>query len=359
MHKKIIKKFMSNKNKKIITNIINYFKLINLRFFSSSKFLSRIYYAIFSSEFIEEQHAVLSGKYSYYKGEGKILVLLRRNIHRVEKGLIMRPRKSSFGSAYISETVDAYVKCIDKAVGDTDEIVWASQVLHEYFTVVNIDDNINIKEASKMFSNCKLESVEYNAKKSVPYQRACSPEITFDYEQLGVLFQRRRSVRWFKDELVPEDTLRKSIRHASLAPSACNRQPFSFHTLLDSDCATELANFAMGTKGFSENIPAIIAVVGDLSSYPFERDRHVIYIDASLASMQLMLSLETLGLSSCPINWPDIPSRDKKINEYLNLKIHEKVVMLIAIGYADGTGMIPFSHKKSDKILLKIKIKGK
>jgi hypothetical protein len=57
--------------------------------------------------------------------------------------------------------------------------------------------------------------------------------------------------------------------------------------------ASEVAATAMGTAGFSNNIPALIAVVGDLSAYPAERDRHVIYIDGGLATMQLMLAFET------------------------------------------------------------------
>ena len=109
----------------------------------------------------------------------------------------------------------------------------------------------------------------------------------------------------------------------------------------------------MGTAGFSENIPAIIAIVGDLSAYPEERDRHVIYIDGSLAAMQLMLALETLELSTCPINWPDIRNREKRIREIIKLKDYERIIMLMAVGYADPTGGIPYSQKKENNLILK------
>jgi len=65
-----------------------------------------------------------------------------------------------------------------------------------------------------------------------------------------------------------------------------------------------------------------------------------------------MLALETLGLSSCPINWPDIESRERKIAKRLGLGAHERVVMLIATGYAMAEGGVPFSQKKCAELLL-------
>jgi nitroreductase len=103
----------------------------------------------------------------------------------------------------------------------------------------------------------------------------------------------------------------------------------------------------MGTAGFASNLPALAVVVGDLSAFPLERDRHVIYIDGSLAAMQFMLALETLGLASCPINWPDIDAREAAMAKHLGLKPYERVVMLIGFGYAKDDGLIPFSRKRS------------
>ena len=95
-----------------------------------------------------------------------------------------------------------------------------------------------------------------------------------------------------------------------------------------------------------------MAVVGDLSAYPLERDRHLIYIDASLASMQLMLAAETLGLATCPINWPDIERAEQRIRDLLDLPPHERVIMLIAIGYGDPEGGVPYSQKKQSNVLV-------
>ncbi len=93
-------------------------------------------------------------------------------------------------------------------------------------------------------------------------------------------------------------------------------------------------------------------MVGDLGAYPEARDRHVIYIDGSLAAMQLMLAFESLGLSTCPINWPDIETAERRLAQKLGLAYHERTVMLLAVGYADPTGGIPYSDKKTDEELI-------
>ncbi|HBS78218.1 MAG TPA: nitroreductase-like protein, partial [Pseudomonas sp.] len=79
---------------------------------------------------------------------------------------------------------------------------------------------------------------------------------------------------------------------------------------------------------------------------------HVVYIDGSLAAMQLMLALESLGLSSCSINWPDVEERERQLAKILGLTYQERTVMLLAVGYADPTGGIPYSDKKTEKDLI-------
>jgi nitroreductase len=93
-------------------------------------------------------------------------------------------------------------------------------------------------------------------------------------------------------------------------------------------------------------------VVGDLSAYRWERDRHLIYVDSALASMQLMLAAETLGLATCPINWPDVDLAEQKIKQLIELPAHERIIMLVAIGYGDPEGGIAFSQKKQGDLLV-------
>ncbi len=160
-------------------------------------------------------------------------------------------------------------------------------------------------------------------------------------------------MRWFDPRPVPRELVFKALDAAAQAPSACNRQPFLFRYFDQPADAQRIAAIAMGTTGYAGNIRSLVVLLGDLGCYPEERDRHVPYIDASLAAMQFMLSLETLGLASCPINWPDIEHREREMAEALALPLHLRPVMLIALGYPDPQGGVPFSAKKPSQSLLR------
>jgi nitroreductase len=103
----------------------------------------------------------------------------------------------------------------------------------------------------------------------------------------------------------------------------------------------------MGVKGYVDGIPMMIVVVGNLDAYFHERDRHLIYIDGSLASMSFMLGLETLGLSSCPINWPDIDRLEKKMQKALKLEKYQRPIMCMAVGFPHPEGKVAYSEKRS------------
>jgi nitroreductase len=275
--------------------------------------------------------------------------LLRRNIHRLEKGLVMQPRRAIFAENYILETVENF--CVSTQQGQLckNEWKWAADVLTEYFCIVG-SSAITLK-AREIFET--VASISSDTNKFIPYSHASLPQTDISYEQLSNLMQRRRSVRWYQDLTVEDNKLSKAVEAASLAPSACNRQPYRFYIANDSHKATDIANCAMGTVGFAENLQCVVVVLGDLSAYPMERDRHVVYIDASLASMQFMLACETMGLSTCPINWPDIESREQMMEKKLQLKPYERPIMLIAVGYGAADGGVPFSQKKGNDILIK------
>jgi nitroreductase len=311
---------------------------------SRSRFLSSVYYFLFSSRLSREAMAVLNGRQQHIKSES--IYRLIRCIHRIEKGLIMKPRKKTFGADYIVDAVSLYLYYESREELSESQTQWASDVLREYTSVVG----------TSLMGESLAEQLELKLRKPLnrkPFIRSSQPPCSIDLSNLHKLYLKRRSVRWFKDQEVPLGVLEKTIEIASLAPSACNRQPFSLYLPDDDVLKHKLLDLAPGVGGFKSGIPTVLALVGDLSAYFHERDRHVIYIDASLFAMQFMLALETQGYSSCPINWPDIEDNERQAASILGLSTCERIVMLIAVGVADPEGMIPYSEKKSSSYLLK------
>lgn len=353
--KALLKKIIPNSIKKKIPEFKHKMDTVLCLRSSKSRFLSSLYYLLFSDKFGREHQAVLTGRVKYNNSLAVPDIssaLLRRNTHRLEKGIIMQPRRDIFAEGYISETVDHYLVCLEANTTDECEMAWAKDVLTEYFTIVDIEKSEVIAQSYNKFNKI-VSTVPDVSTLSIPYRRSEICLSGIGYEEFKNLCIQRRSVRWFKEQSVEKEKIEAAIDIASLAPSACNRQPFDFFVTTNQDVAREVGSIPMGTVGFSGNLQALIVVVGNLSAYPFEQDRHVIYIDASLASMQLMLALETMGLSSCPINWPDIELFERKMASRIGLSIDQRPVLLIAVGYASDEGLIPYSQKKSSSVLMK------
>ena len=311
-----------------------------LRAASRSAGLSRLYYLLFSSAFRQEQHAVVSGMAEYFRNissSASSNYLLRRNIHRLEKGMIMRPRRDVYALSYIRETVDAF--CRACSGGETEELLWAASVLGAYFDCAKphplLDD-----------LKTRFHSVQPKMPDACTPSKMPSASAQVSYADLLSLMRSRKSVRWFKQLPVPRDILDQAVAAAALAPSSCNRQPFEFRLIDDPVLVRKVAASPMGTEGFSENIPVIAVVIGHLQAFFSERDRHLIYIDSSLAAMSFILALEALGVSTCCINWPDMAERKENLGAILRLKPCERPVMLIAAGYRDESGLVAWSQRK-------------
>lgn len=328
-----------------------------LQICARSRFGAVLYYLVLPSIFGREQHSVLAGRAAFERNQGNpggASFLLRRNIHRIEKGLSIRPRKPVFALEYIAETVDIYTKVRSsyREGPSSNELLWAYDVLSLYFSLVG--ENEIVLRAKERFENAPIpkdlerpQDQYVHLNKRVPFSFDSIPPSPVKYEDLVSLARRRRSVRSFEPRPVARETIEKAIEVARYSPSACNRLPYTFRVLDDYALVQKAAANAGGTAGYSHMINTLVVIVGHCNAYFDERDRHLIYIDSSLASMAFMFAAETLGLATCAINWSDVEWRERRMEKLLNLGTDDRVIMLIAVGYPLSDGLIPFSSKKA------------
>lgn len=311
-----------------------------------------IYYGLFNSAFRREQQSVLSGQQAYHESLSAptgTMALLRRNTHRLEKGLLMRPRKLPFALDYLGETVRAFSvahRC--KGMGiDEKEIAWANDVLFEYFSIHEGVEAVARDKELFLSTVATTDVFASRGGKCIPYARNLTAPLSVNYPQLLALARHRRSVRWFRQEAVERQLIDNALEIGAQSPSACNRQPFLFRIFDDASIIKQLARLPMGMGGWGHNVPVLVVVLGQQRHYYSERDRHLIYIDASLAVTGFLYGLEVQGLSSCCVNWADIEDREARMERLLKLQGDERPIMLIAVGYADPEGLVAFSSKKS------------
>jgi nitroreductase len=286
------------------------------------------------------------------KNSQENLFNLRRNIHRLEKGLSYEEIKPIFAEDYIFETVSILQKLYLSGNLENNTITWAKSVLDLYFKISKPSPEIN--KAYSLYSKLIFKNIENNW---FPYTSDLRPKISVNYEDFYNLALRRRSVRFFLDRLVETDLIFKAMDIAALSPSACNRQSFKFLFFNEKSLVKKISEIPGGIRGYE--VPNIIIVIGSYEGYFDERDINAPVIDSSLAVMSFLFALETLGLSSVCINWPNITDKEKKIREIINIKNHEFIIMLIGIGYAAPEGKIPYSAKRETHNLLEINPKIK
>ena len=322
----------------------------------SNRLASHTYHSVNPLPFSREQHAVLAGRKAYYEHlhrPGRSMVQLRRNVHRLEKGLLMEPPRPVFAKDYIGETVEFFEAATTERPNDStidrDEIDWARDVLRAYFARVTEDADVN-RWRDRFQAQVSEEAPERQTLDSptnprTPFRRDIS-EPAVAYDDLLALAMQRRSVRWFEQRQVPRDLIDKALLIGRQSPTACNRMPYEIRIFDDPTLVQKVASIPFGAAGYSHNIPVIAVVIGKLDSYFSPRDRHAIYIDASLAAMGFMYGLEAVGLSSSVINWPDFEPLERKMQRTLGLELSERPVMLIALGYHDPDGLVAGSVKK-------------
>jgi nitroreductase len=273
------------------------------------------------------------------------LYILRRNIHRIEKGLTMRPMRQEFALRFIEPTARGFCNmAAEEGFDGASEYNWAAGVLNAYFEETSSSDNRYL--AAKKCFTLFLGGYSSVMKEEIPLGYECVDSEKYS-EVLTELCRHRKSVRWFKSRPVEEVSIIKALECATLAPSSCNRQPYRYDVIFNEELAVKVANISAGTAGWSQNVNCIAVLVGDMSAFSNVANRHSIYVDGTLSVMPFVLSLEAQGLSTCIINWADISFRELEVRKTLGLKAYEKVILSIAIGYAEEDIKVPFSKRKS------------
>lgn len=319
-----------------------------------------LYYRAMSKAFDSEHQAVAAGRMAYrdaLRRTRSSSYLLRRNVHRIEKGLIMPNRRDIFALEFIAETVAEFEAVVaarhslpDMAL--TSELQWALDVLTRYFEVTSPDHPVLAPLRPRFAAAAALLDGQGRAEPRMPQDAAFTPflrdlgKTPVEIGALQSLALRRRSVRSYRPDPVPRTMIDAALAVARQSPSACNRQAFSVLIFDDAEMARKVAAVPAGTKSFAAGVGHVAVLVGHLRAYPRERDRHAIYVDASLAAMGFIYGLEAQGLGSCAINWADEEPAESTITRMLSLAPDDRVIVMISFGWPQPDAPVPYSAKR-------------
>jgi len=135
--------------------------------------------------------------------------------------------------------------------------------------------------------------------------------------------KKRHSTRAYEPTLISDDSLRKILEAARLAPSAGNLQPWFFVVVKDHEKRETLAKSGRYARFLRES-PVVIVGCGDEKASP---KWHV--VDVALAMQNMVLTATAEGLGTCWIG----SFNEGRVKRLLKIPDNFRVVALLALGY--------------------------
>ena len=153
------------------------------------------------------------------------------------------------------------------------------------------------------------------------------------------VIEKRRSIRKYKSDPIPEETLYKVLEAARIAPSWSNLQCWRYVVIKDESTKKTLAEVLPSgnpvKKAFTQ-APIIIAGCADPERSGYigsqrigDKQWHV--LDLGISMQQLVLAATNEGLGTCWVCW----FSEKEVKDILDVPDNIDVVALTPLGYPD------------------------
>ncbi len=138
----------------------------------------------------------------------------------------------------------------------------------------------------------------------------------------------RTSVRQFEDREIPQDMVDQLLRAAMQAPTAGNQQNWEFYVVTNKEVIEKLSQ-ASQYAGCAKNAPMVIVITyKEGARFPELND-----IDCAIATENIWLEADTLGLGTVMLAVAPFEDRMKAVKEALNLSDNEYAFTIMPVGF--------------------------
>lgn len=220
----------------------------------------------------------------------------------------------------------------------------------------SLEVNETVDWANELISEAKSLLQDQN------YQKVSNLDLEVDYnkaEELFNLIRTRRSIRSWQNKKIPKSIIEKLIEAATWAPSACNRQSIRYIVLEDDEQRMALVKLR---EKFLGRAPILVFIGADSRNYYPEEVEIVPYLDAAVATQNLLLMAHAMGLGAVMVKctnvdikmdatWSGGSERRKAVTEIyskLNLPDYFLPVAIVALGYPKRIPKAPPRLRKDD-----------
>ena len=180
---------------------------------------------------------------------------------------------------------------------------------------------------------------EKSSAKGAEYETTAAEMKAGGKDAMDVIFSRK-SVRHYTDQEVEADKLLTLVKAGMAAPTAMNRQPWSF-IIVTNMAQVASINDRPGLI-MLKKAKAVILVLG-------KKDEKFWQQDCSAATENILLAAEALGLGAVWCAGYPMTDRTESYKELFNYSDDYEVLSLISIGYSTGEDQ-PKDKYKEEKI---------
>lgn len=289
-------------------------------------------------------------KYSSLKGgEQSDLSTLMTDIHVLEKGITMPNRRLGFGYDRVRKIIRECKEDIEKYTPSHFEIQAALSDLEQY-------KNVHLEHNFKMADDISLgidDLLKFKTESFVECFDSTPDDLfkqTSDFKEFA---HSRHTVRWFSEEPVSLDLLKKAVELAQTAPSACNRQSTRCYIISSPEAKQKLLNLQNGNRGFGHLADKFILITGDMKCWNFKR-RTSAFLDAGIFTQNLLYALHYYKICACTLNAHLSLQGQRELRDLVGYADSEVPVVYIAVGNAPDSFMIAGSPRVQVNNICKI-----
>jgi FMN reductase (NADPH) len=203
-----------------------------------------------------------------------------------------------------------------------------------------------------------------------------------EYDSLLASIRRRRSVRQYKEDPVPETEVMKVLEAARWAPSGNNSQPWEFVVVRDQDKRRKVTEIFVAQslslrqtsdnfkhapiKDYLERISCLLFVCGDprfIPAYPrssaspelaemYAENSRRIYIESVTAAIcNILLAASSLGLGTVWLTGTGEKETAARLKSLLKIPEILDILSCIPLGYPPGGSPAPRSPRPLENVV--------
>lgn len=263
-------------------------------------------------------------------------------VHSVEKGLGLKDTKPGHSAKEVLNLLDKLAVYMSRGYDihrfvfkETFRVIMAYVEYQEKFDITEFKAFLEIKQkydalCGKLGNGYVQELYKEMAAGSDWVNREeLLQGKEFDFEKF---LSSRHSIRMYENKKIDSELIKHAVKVANMSPSACNRQPNAVYFCNEEQKTEMIDEIISGNRGFKGETKNYIIVTTDRACFA-NAEQFQWYINGGIYLSYLTLTLHSLGIGCCIMQWQAFYKTENKLKKLLGISSHEAIIAVVSCGY--------------------------